>query len=134
MKAIKSQKTILFVEDDEMLRSTVKEFLEKKGFIVVTAEKISDSKSKAQNQKFDLIIMDYQLKNDETSDKLLNYLKDKTSLNNFNEHTPIIVLSGTLDSYSVRQFASHTKNFLIKPVDNQTLLFKIYDVLGEVAA
>lgn len=130
----KNKKKILFVEDDEMLRTSVQEFLEKKGFMVITSDKLSDSKSKAQNMQFDLIIMDYQLKNDETTDKLIKHLKEKTALHSFNKKTPIIILSGTLDSYGVKQFATYTKNFLIKPIDNQSLLLKVYDVLGEVAA
>ncbi len=51
-------KKILLVEDDDIIRQVYQHFLEKSGFLVYTASSGPDAVSYAENEGFDIIILD----------------------------------------------------------------------------
>ena len=51
-------KTVLIVDDEEILRFTFKEFLEEDGYVVETAENYDDAMEKLRASSFDLVITD----------------------------------------------------------------------------
>ena len=52
---------ILVVDDDDKIRSLIKEFLSEKGFIVSSAENAEKAKLKIETFNFNLIILDVMM-------------------------------------------------------------------------
>ena len=57
----KNKKHILVVDDDNRIRSLLKEFLNEKEFIVSTACNAEDAKEKLKIFKFDMLVLDVMM-------------------------------------------------------------------------
>lgn len=109
-------KKVLIIEDDQDTVEGMSFEFEKRNFSVKSTGKLSLARSMLVNEKFDLVILDYQLSGDITSDHLIIEFEDSVTNSNPNKKTPIIVCSGTLDPGAVKKFSHVTKHFLVKPI------------------
>ena len=78
-------KTILLVDDDQRLRSLLKDYLNKKNYKVYTSQDFSEAKEILNFFIFDLIILDRMMPSGDGIN-LINHIKDAAQ-------TPIIMLT-----------------------------------------
>ena len=76
---------ILVVDDDDGIRSLVKQFLNENNFLVTTAHSAESAEEKILIIKFDLIVLDVMM----TGKSGLEFIKD----NKLKINTPIILLT-----------------------------------------
>jgi PAS domain S-box-containing protein len=109
-------KSILIVDDEEILRFTFGEFLEEGGYEVETAENYNDAMDSLKTSAFDLVITDIIL-GGKTGIDLLEKIKGMGLT------CPVIVLTGfpEIDT-AARAVSLGAFNYLSKPVDQKTLL------------
>lgn len=109
-------KSILIVDDEEILRFTFGEFLQEGGYEVSAAANYDDALEKLGASVFDLVITDIIL-GGKTGIDLLEKIKDM-GLN-----CPVIVLTGFPEVETASRAVSlGAFNYLSKPVDHDTLL------------
>jgi DNA-binding response OmpR family regulator len=113
-------KVALIVEDDELLLSSIKYILEACSIKAVTACSLMEAQNKVGKQKFDWILMDYQLKHGVSCQSLIEGVRENCK--HMNYKTPIIIVSGTLDADRVQQIKGRVQMILVKPVNKETIL------------
>ncbi|MCB9063349.1 MAG: response regulator transcription factor [Halobacteriovoraceae bacterium] len=124
--ALKKQ-TILLVEDDPSLKETVVELLEgDSDYKVITAGSLPEANTKVQNQKFSCIILDWHLREGQTSEKLIRTIRQKSkTVKNMNFDTPIIILSGALNTVIINKIILLVDSILVKPFQPEQLINQI---------
>ena len=109
-------KSILIVDDEEILRFTFGEFLQEGGYEVEMAANYGDALERLEASSFDLVITDIIL-GGKTGIDLLEKIKDM-GLN-----CPVIVLTGFPEIETASKAVSlGAFNYMSKPVDQETLL------------
>jgi DNA-binding NtrC family response regulator len=108
--------SILIVDDDRSIRTTLVAILEQDGYDVDTAENGTQAIDKSNNRSFDIALVDMHLP-DMTGTDLLNRMKERTP------KTAKIMVTG----YPSMQNAISSVNegadaYLVKPVDAEILL------------
>ncbi len=119
---------ILFIEDEIALQKTFREFLEKKGFKIISALNGEDGFNLAKTQGPDLILLDLILPKMDGF-QVLKALKERENTKNI----PVIVLTNLekIDDIDKALFSGAT-NYLIKAnYSLEELATKIKQVLGE---
>ena len=114
---------VLLIDDDTELASALKEVLELQGFSVITAETGSQGLASLQSEKFDLILLDWQLPDMQGVDVARRY-----------RHAGgcgrILMLTGMRDA-AARQAGKDAgaDDFLTKPFTIDQLLARVADNL-----
>ncbi len=122
MEKIKTH--ILVVDDDDGIRSLVKEYLEKNNFLVSTAHDAIDANKKIQIIKFDLIILDVMMPGKSGFD----FVKD----NRKKIDTPIILLTAKGEvSDRVEGLEIGADDYLPKPFEPKELLLRINNIINK---
>lgn len=106
---------VLIVEDNEISRKLLKEFVESMGHKTAQAVSGEDAVDILKNQDFDLVLMDVQLPGISgiTVTKTLRGLPDKKKAS-----TPVIALTGNTSSEHVREcYAANMNGHIGKPID-----------------
>ena len=119
---------ILFIEDEIALQKTFREFLEKKGFKIISALNGEDGFNLAKTQGPDLILLDLILPKMDGF-QVLKALKERENTKNI----PVIVLTNLekIDDID-KALSSGATNYLIKTnYSLEELATKIKQVLGE---
>lgn len=119
---------ILFIEDEADLQKTFREFLEKKGFKIISALNGEDGFNLAKTQSPDLILLDLILPKMDGF-QVLKELKETEDTKNI----PVIVLTNLerIDDIDKALFSGAT-NYLIKAnYSLEELTTKIKQVLSE---
>lgn len=115
---------ILVVDDDATIIELVDMVLSQSGFKTRKASTIKDAVKLAEEESFDLAILDIYLP-DGTGLELARKIKSQ------NPKLPVIIMTGTPDSENVKQSVDiEVDAYLIKPVDVDKLLSLVRDVLG----
>jgi two-component system, response regulator RegA len=70
-----TKKTILVVDDDEIWRNRLERSLSQRGYLVTAAEDIAPALQLAENQKFDLAIIDLKMPGGSGRDLLIKIVK-----------------------------------------------------------
>lgn len=78
---------VLLVEDNALLRETIKAYFEEIGFRVVEAQNGYEAISLTKNQSFDLVVSDVEM----PKKNGVEFLKEFRS---FNADTPVVMMSG----------------------------------------
>src|SRR5687768_1210620 len=112
---------ILYVEDDEDVRETLKLLLEHEGYAVTAVATAEVAIEELSRSKYALMLTDYQLP-DRNADWLITTATERGLL----RQTPAIVLSGAHDPHGV-----DGQPFLRKPVSQEALLAAFDDALSE---
>jgi two-component system phosphate regulon response regulator OmpR len=120
MEKIKSH--ILVVDDDDRIRSLVKEYLKENGFIISTGNSAEEAKIKLCYFKFDLIVLDVMMPG-QNGFELTKEIKNHSSV-------PIILLTakGEVES-RIQGLELGADDYLGKPFEPKELLLRIKNII-----
>src|SRR5215218_9717078 len=116
--------SILYVEDDDDIRSIITYVLSSEGFEVHAVSSAEDAMRDLASRTFDLLLTDYQLPR-ENADWLLREGKARGLLSS----TPVVVLSSECDPKGIEGYT-----FLRKPIDLDVFTAEIAKALGDRVA
>ena len=113
---------ILVVDDDEGIRSLVKQYLNENNFLVTTSNSAEDAYLKVQIIKFDLIVLDIMM----PGKTGLEFTKENKNKIN----TPIILLTAKGESSErVTGLETGADDYLPKPFEPKELVLRIKNIL-----
>ena len=118
----KNKYHILVVDDDDKIRSLIKQFLSEKGFIISSAENAEIAKAKIEIFNFNLIILDVMMPGQDGYD-LTKELKQTKNI-------PIILLTakGEVES-RIHGLELGADDYLGKPFDPKELLLRVKNII-----
>jgi CheY-like chemotaxis protein len=111
---------LLYVEDDEDIRSGLAFLLTNEGYDVVSLSTAEEAVEELQHHRYDLLLTDYNLPN-RNADWMLTVVQENGSM----PRTRAIVLSGDSEPRGIDGF-----RFLQKPVDVDALFAALDDALA----
>ena len=115
---------ILVVDDDNGIRSLVKQYLNENNFLVTTSASAEDAEEKILIIKFDLIVLDVMM----AGKSGLEFIKDNKSKIN----TPIILLTAKGDAVDrVGGLEIGADDYLPKPFEPKELILRIKNILNK---
>ena len=114
---------ILVVDDDDGIRSLVKQYLNENKYLVTTAENAENASKKIKIIKFDLIIMDIMM----PGKSGLDFIKDNKKL-----ETPIILLTAKgQPNERIEGLEIGADDYLPKPFEPKELILRIQNILNK---
>ena len=115
---------ILVVDDDDGIRSLVKQFLNENNFLVTTSNSAENAEEKILIVKFDLIVLDVMM----PGKSGLEFIKD----NKFKIDTPIILLTAKGETEDrVGGLEIGADDYLPKPFEPKELTLRIKNILNK---
>ena len=116
---------ILVVDDDDGIRSLIKQFLNENNFLVTTSNNAENAKEKISIIKFDLIILDVMM----PGKSGLDFIEEnKTKID-----TPIILLTAKGEAKDrVEGLEIGADDYLPKPFEPKELLLRIKNILNKI--
>jgi len=115
---------VLVVDDDNGIRSLVKQYLTKNNFLVTTAINSEDASEKINIIKFDLIVLDIMMPGKSGLDFTIEH---KTKIN-----TPIILLTAKgATNERVEGLEVGADDYLPKPFEPKELVLRIKNILNK---
>tara|TARA_B100001057_G_scaffold173468_1_gene174116 strand:- start:1472 stop:2149 length:678 start_codon:yes stop_codon:yes gene_type:complete len=115
---------ILIVDDDEGIRSLVKQYLNEKNYLITTASNAEKAYEKIKIIKFDLIILDIMMPGKSGLDFLKEYKKDI--------NTPVILLTAKGESIErVEGLEMGADDYLPKPFEPRELDLRIRNIINK---
>ncbi|MDC1272944.1 response regulator transcription factor [Pelagibacteraceae bacterium] len=115
---------ILVVDDDEGIRSLIKQFLNENNFLVTTSDSAENAEKKISIIKFDLIVLDVMM----TGKSGLDFIKQ----NKFKIDTPIILLTAKGEAENrVEGLEIGADDYLPKPFEPKELTLRIKNILNK---
>ena len=121
--------SVLIVDDEDEIREMLREFLQSMRCwdFIVEAEDGHRAISKAQNQRFDLIISDFKMpKMDGLS--LIKHLR--ATKEDQNQKTPVLFLSGNFTKETIaKALSQEVKYFMAKPFNGESFIEKVEEIL-----
>ena len=115
---------ILVVDDDDGIRSLVKQYLNENNFLVTTSSSAENAEEKVLIIKFDLIVLDVMM----TGKSGLDFIKDNKS----KIDTPIILLTAKAETEDrVGGLEIGADDYLPKPFEPKELILRIKNILNK---
>ena len=115
---------ILVVDDDEGIRSLVKQYLNENNFLVTTSNSAENAEEKVLIIKFDLIVLDVMM----AGKNGLEFIKD----NKLKIDTPIILLTAKGEAEDrVGGLEIGADDYLPKPFEPKELILRIKNILNK---
>ena len=115
---------ILVVDDDEGIRSLIKQFLNENNFLVTTSDSAENAEEKISIIKFDLIVLDIMM----TGKSGLDFIKQNKS----KIDTPIILLTAKGEAENrVEGLEIGADDYLPKPFEPKELTLRIKNILNK---
>ena len=115
---------ILVVDDDDGIRSLVKQYLNKNNFLVTTSNSAEDANDKVSIIKFDLIVLDIMM----PGKNGLEFIKE----NKGKIDTPIILLTAKGEANErVKGLEIGADDYLSKPFEPKELTLRIKNILNK---
>ena len=115
---------ILVVDDDNRIRSLLKDFLIKNSYIVSTAENSEQAKSKLNYIKFDIIILDVMMPG-QNGFELTKEIRNKIN-------TPIILLTAKHEVENrIEGLELGADDYLGKPFEPKELLLRLNNIINK---
>ena len=115
---------ILVVDDDEGIRSLIKQYLNENNFLVTTSDSAENAEEKISIIKFDLIVLDIMM----TGKSGLDFIKQNKS----RIDTPIILLTAKGESENrVEGLEIGADDYLPKPFEPKELTLRIKNILNK---
>jgi len=116
---------ILVVDDDDRIRSLVKEYLIKNNFLVTTAKDSLEAKKKLEIVKFDILILDIMMPGQSGLSLTKEIKKNGT--------TPIILLTAKGETHNrIEGLELGADDYLGKPFEPKELLLRIKNILSKI--
>lgn len=114
---------ILLVEDQKSVAAATVALLEQYHANVDHVTNLAEAKEKFSISDYDLVITDYYLKNKETGDDIIAFVRGFDDIDK--ARVPILVLSGETDQTKRTSLLRQGANdFIIKPYDNDELIVR----------
>ena len=115
---------ILVVDDDDRIRSLLKEYLNEKRFVISTAQNSEEAKIKLGHFKFDLIILDVMMPG-QNGYELIKEIKDDNC-------PPIILLTakGEVEN-RIKGLELGADDYIGKPFEPKELLLRINNIISK---
>ena len=119
-----NKRHILVVDDDDRIRSLLKDFLTDSGYIVSTAENSIQARNKLEYLKFDIIILDVMMPGQNGYDLTREIKKDMK--------VPIILLTakGEVEN-RIKGLEIGADDYLGKPFEPKELLLRIKNIINK---
>ena len=115
---------ILVVDDDDGIRSLVKQYLNENNFLVTTSHSAENAEEKVSIVKFDLIVLDVMM----TGKSGLEFIKNNKS----KIDTPIILLTAKGEAKDrVGGLEIGADDYLPKPFEPKELILRIKNILNK---
>ncbi|MDA9662673.1 response regulator transcription factor [Candidatus Pelagibacter sp.] len=115
---------ILVVDDDEGIRSLIKQYLNENNFLVTTSDSAENAEEKISIIKFDLIVLDVMM----TGKSGLDFIKQNKS----KIDTPIILLTAKGEAENrVEGLELGADDYLPKPFEPKELTLRIKNILNK---
>ena len=115
---------ILVVDDDEGIRSLIKQYLNENNFLVTTSNSAENAEEKISIIKFDLIVLDVMM----TGKSGLDFIKQNKS----KIDTPIILLTAKGEAENrVEGLEIGADDYLPKPFEPKELTLRIRNILNK---
>ena len=115
---------ILVVDDDDGIRSLVKQYLNENNFLVTTSHSAENAEEKISIIKFDLIVLDVMM----TGKSGLEFIKNNKS----KIDTPIILLTARGETNDrVEGLEIGADDYLPKPFEPKELILRIKNILNK---
>ena len=115
---------ILVVDDDERIRSLIKQYLNENNFLVTTSHSAENAEEKISIIKFDLIVLDIMM----TGKSGLDFIKQNKS----KIDTPIILLTAKGEAENrVEGLEIGADDYLPKPFEPKELILRIKNILNK---
>ena len=115
---------ILVVDDDEGIRSLIKQYLNENNFLVTTSDSAENAEEKISIIKFDLIVLDVMM----TGKSGLDFIKQNKS----KIDTPIILLTAKGETENrVEGLEIGADDYLPKPFEPKELILRIKNILNK---
>ncbi len=115
---------ILVVDDDDGIRSLVRQYLNENNFLVTTSNSAENAEEKVLIIKFDLIVLDVMM----TGKSGLEFIKDNKS----KIDTPIILLTAKGEAEDrVGGLEMGADDYLAKPFEPKELILRIKNILDK---
>ena len=115
---------ILVVDDDEGIRSLIKQYLNENNFLVTTSDSAENAEEKISIIKFDLIVLDIMM----TGKSGLDFIKQNKS----KIDTPIILLTAKGEAENrVEGLEVGADDYLPKPFEPKELTLRIKNILNK---
>ena len=115
---------ILVVDDDDGIRSLVKQYLNENNFLVTTSNSAENAAEKILIIKFDLIVLDVMM----TGKSGLDFIKENKKIID----TPIILLTAKGESNDrVEGLEVGADDYLPKPFEPKELILRIKNILNK---
>ena len=115
---------ILVVDDDEGIRSLIKQYLNENNFLVTTSDSAENAEEKISMIKFDLIVLDVMM----TGKSGLDFIKQNKS----KIDTPIILLTAKGEAENrVEGLEIGADDYLPKPFEPKELALRIKNILNK---
>jgi len=115
---------ILVVDDDEGIRSLIKQYLNENNFLVTTSDSAENAEEKISIIKFDLIVLDVMM----TGKSGLDFIKQNKS----KIDTPIILLTAKGEAENrVEGLEIGADDYLPKPFEPKELALRIKNILNK---
>ena len=113
---------ILVIDDDEGIRSLLKQFLNENGYLVNTASNALEAKEKISIIKFDLLVLDIMM----PGNSGLEFISENKNILN----VPIILLTAKGEaSERVEGLETGADDYLPKPFEPKELLLRLNSIL-----
>ncbi len=113
---------ILVVDDDDRLRSLLRQYLSENGFMVSVATDASDARNRMAALKFDLLVLDIMMPG-ETGLELARSLRRTSAV-------PILMLTAMAESDDrIAGLETGADDYLTKPFEPRELLLRIQGIL-----
>ncbi len=115
---------ILLVDDDDVIRSLVKKFLNENNYLVTTADSAEDASDKIKIIKFDLIVLDIMM----PGKNGLEFIEE----NKKNLDTPVILLTAKGEAKErIQGLEVGADDYLPKPFEPKELILRIKNILDK---
>jgi DNA-binding response OmpR family regulator len=121
----KKAQWVLILEDEPDLRDTLIAKLEKEGYRVMACSTVAEAMKLCLNQKFGLIVLDYQLENG-TSEQLLTNIRKSPS--NLNHTVPVLLISAHLNIDLFKSVGKKINAALVKPFARDVFAAKVREM------
>lgn len=120
-----AKKHVLVVDDDPMLLKLIKEQL-KDSYTVATAINGAIALKFLENKKTDLIVLDYEMPNENGADVL-----EKIRKNPETAKLPVVFLTGVKDREKIKRLVDlKPQGYLLKPIEREKLIRNIKSIIG----
>ena len=121
---VNNKNHILVVDDDDRIRSLLKDFLTDNNYIVSTAENAEQTKDKLEYLKFDIIILDVMMPGQNGYD-LTKEIKKQMKV-------PIILLTakGEVEN-RIKGLELGADDYLGKPFEPKELLLRVKNIINK---